>query len=92
MHYPVAVEEVHPREDLPHDVLDPVLGEAGRGALLYVEVEVLVNVLEHQEQVHLPAELHALAVADVQQSAAAQTLQGDHHNPGKQSFSAAVPL
>ena len=92
MNDPVAVEEIHSGQDLPHDVLDPVLGEAGRGALLYVEVEVLVDMLEHQEQVHLPAELHALAVADVQQSAAAQTLQGDHSNPGKLSFSAAVPL
>ena len=92
MNYSMAVKEVNPGQYLPHNVLDPLRCEAGWRTLLNIEVEVLVHVLEHQEQVHLPAELHALAVADVQQSAAAQTLQGDHHNPGKQSFSAAVPL
>ena len=37
----VAVEEVDPREDLPHDVLDPVGGQAGRRASFDVQVQVL---------------------------------------------------
>ena len=37
----VAVEEVDPGEDLPHDVLDPVGGQAGGRAALYVQVQVL---------------------------------------------------
>ena len=37
----VAVEEVDPREDLPHDVLDPVRGETGGRAALNVQVQVL---------------------------------------------------
>ena len=62
----MAVEEVHPGQDLPHDVLDPLGGEAGRGTLLDVEVEVLVDMLEDEVEDHLPVQ--ALAVTDVQQS------------------------
>ena len=62
---PVTVEEVHAREDLPHDVFDSLRGQAGRGALLYVEIEILVDMLEHEVEHHLP--VHPLAVADIEQ-------------------------
>ena len=62
---PVAVKEVHPGEDLPHDVLDPLGSEAGWRTLLNVEVEVLVDMLEHEVENHLPVQ--ALTVTDVQQ-------------------------
>ena len=68
MNYPMAVEEVHPGEYLPHDVLDAVMGQAGRGHPLDVQVQVLIHVLEHQEQVHLAAHLHPLTVANIKQS------------------------
>ena len=41
----VAVKEVDPGEDLPHDVLDPVRGQARGRASLYVQVQVL-NMIE----------------------------------------------
>ena len=41
----VAVEEVDPGEDLPHDVLDPVRSQARGRASLYVQVQVL-NMIE----------------------------------------------
>ena len=62
---PVTVEGVHAREDLPHDVFDSVRGETGWGTLLYVGVEILVDVLEDEVENHLP--VHPLAVADVEQ-------------------------
>ena len=65
MNDPVAVEEIHSGQDLPHDVLDPLRSQARWGTLLNVEVEVLVHVLEHQVEHHLP--VHPLSVADVQQ-------------------------
>ena len=68
MNYSMAVKEVDPGQYLPHNVLDPLRCEAGRRTLLNVEVEVLVHVLEHQEQVHLPPHLHPLAVTNIQQS------------------------
>ena len=68
VNYSVAVEEVHPGEYLPHDVLDAIMGQAGRRHPLDVEVQVLVHVLKHQEQVHLSAHLHPLAVANIKQS------------------------
>ena len=68
VNYPVAVEEVHPGEYLPHDVLDAIMGQAGRRNPLDVEVQVLVHMLKHQEQVHLSAHLHPLAVANIKQS------------------------
>ena len=43
MDYPVAVEEVHAGEYLPHDVLDAVVGQPGGRHPLNVEVEVLTN-------------------------------------------------
>ena len=46
--------------------LDPILPQPRRGALLEVGGEVLVDVLEHEVQRHLP--LAAGAVADVKQS------------------------
>ena len=64
---PVAVEKIHPGENLPHDVLDPLRSEARRRTLLDVEVEVLVDMLEHEVQHHLAVQ--PLAVTDVQQSA-----------------------
>ena len=39
--YPVAVKEVHPGEDLPHDVLDAVMRQSGGRHPLNVEVQVL---------------------------------------------------
>ena len=68
MNYSMAVKEVYPGQYLPHNVLDPLRCEARRRTLLNVEVEVLVHVLEHQEQVHLPPHLHPLAVTNIQQS------------------------
>ena len=46
--------------------LDPIWPQPGRRALLEVCGEVLVDVLEHEVQRHLP--LAAGAVADVKQS------------------------
>ena len=65
VHDAVAVQEVHPAQQLPHQVLDLVLGEAGRRALGQVGVEVLVHVLEHEVEDHLA--VVARAVADVLQ-------------------------
>ena len=62
---PVTVEEVHAREDLPHDVFDSLRSQAGWGTLLYVEIQILVDMLEHEVEHHLP--VHPLAVADVEQ-------------------------
>ena len=41
MDYPVAVKEVHPGKDLPHDVLDAVMRQSGGRHPLNVEVQVL---------------------------------------------------
>ena len=68
VHYPMAVKEVNPGEYLPHDVLDPVMRQAGRRHSLNVEVQVLVHVLKHQEKVHLAAHLHPLTVTNIKQS------------------------
>ena len=61
----MTVEEVHAREDLPHDVFDSLRSQAGRWTLLYVEVQILVDMLEDEVENHLP--VHPLAVADVEQ-------------------------
>ena len=61
----VTVEEVNTGEDLPHDVFDSLRSQTGWGTLLYVEVEILVDVLEDEVENHLP--VHPLAVADVEQ-------------------------
>ena len=63
---PVTVEEVHAREDLPHDVFDSLRSQPRGRTLLYVEIEILVHVLEHEVENHLT--VHPLSVADIQQS------------------------
>ena len=64
----MAVKEVNPGEYLPHDVLDPVVRQAGGRHPLNVEVQVLVHMLKHQEKIHLPAHLHPLTVTNIKQS------------------------
>ena len=68
VHYPIAVKKVNPGEYLPHDVLDPIMRQAGRRHPLNVEVQILVHVLKHQEKVHLTAHLHPLTVTNIKQS------------------------
>ena len=64
----MAVEEVDPGENLPHDVLDPIVGQTGWRNPLNVEVQILVHVLKHQEKVHFAAHLHPLTVTNIKQS------------------------
>jgi hypothetical protein len=40
---PMAVEEVHPAQDLPHKVLDLVRGQSGGRASLQVRVQILLG-------------------------------------------------
>ena len=40
---PMAVEEVHPAQDLPHEVLDLVRGQSGGRASLQVRVQILLG-------------------------------------------------
>ena len=61
----MTMKKINPGQNLPHNVLYPLRGQARRRALLDVKVEVLVDVLEHQVEHHLP--VHPLAVADIQQ-------------------------
>ena len=64
----MAVKEVHPGENLPHDVLDPIVRQTGWRHSLNVEVQVLVHVLKHQEKIHLTTHLHPLTVTNIKQS------------------------
>ena len=65
---PVTVEEVNTGEDLPHDVFDSLRSQTGWGTLLYVEVEILVDVLEDEVENHLAVPRVPLPMADVHQA------------------------
>ena len=51
---PVAMKEVHPAEDLPHEVPGLLQRDPGLRDAREILVEVLVHVLEHEVERHLP--------------------------------------
>ena len=64
----VRVQEVDAAQDLEHEVLDLVGGQAGRRTPFQVHGQVLVHVLEHHVQHQLLLVFQTRSVANVQQS------------------------